>query len=196
MATDRGTEIYEIKRKRSNRLVPIILTIIFIFFAGVVWPISFYFEGSGPIYEREFSNFGITLVLILVGIVSYMLYVTFWLYYQPYLFKIYERGILLTKRYEADNIPPPHTREDVVKIKHDRRLMVQDHFIPIADVAHIYVFLTTEQRFEKDSYIVIIERSGRWYMFGFPQAIDLNVILDNFGKSFSGRWNRVFGGIH
>jgi hypothetical protein len=196
MSEDRGKLLYELKKTRSQRFVPIILTITFIFFVGILWPISFYFEQTGKFEPEKFTNFGIALIVILVIIISYMIYTTFWFFFHSYFLRIYEGGILINKRYENFEQPPPRTPEEAAVQKKKYRLLLTDHYIPLRNIEFVYALRSQSSRFEKSGYVILLENDGKWYMCPVPFRSSIDKVLDVLEKAFSGRWKRVFTGIY
>jgi uncharacterized membrane protein len=198
MPQDQGEFIYELKKPMMQRILPIVLTLIFIYIAAVYWPIVS-LVGNSDNNKTTASNItALVLIAIITAVISYMIYATLRYFSHSYFLKIYERGVYINRRRECDKYPPPESYKDIITKKSYWDLKLDELFISIKDIHELYAIkLKPERMLEKGGYIVMIENSGKWYLFGIPHYAELEEALKKLGEAFGPyKWKRIYSGIY
>ncbi|UCH88085.1 MAG: hypothetical protein JSV49_07400 [Thermoplasmata archaeon] len=197
MAQERGKMIYEIKKPLLHRLIPIILTIVFIYIVGINWPIrSFLLNEEYSVGASKYDT-GIFIFLIIIYIIiTYLIYVTFKFFRHSYFLRLYEIGLLINRRRQSSKITPPKAYPEIISNRSNYELHLDDHFITYKKIVEIYAIQLELGGSERGGYIVVIEKSGKWSLIGIPYWVDMNLVLDNFKSALDYRWKKVFGGVY
>jgi len=146
-----------------------------------------------PELGKGLNCFIIFLIIITILSVLLILYLGIGSFHPPYLLLLFEKGIVVNRRFSGKFFSAPTSRKFIFWILQKR---FSDYYIPINRIKEIYSIRHPLSNDDDDKYgdIVFIESNGKWHMVIIPYTPSLEGLIENLKIAYGKRFDKVYTG--